>query len=221
MRHLAGTTVIMYAFYTSDGGIATSGLDVTVDVKENGIKVATVNANDEDDGWYNVVHTMTHDASVSSTFHARGDILDVRDVPALGFDILALKIEDEGVGSVGEKFDWISQYAITGADINGIQEAIAVYLDAKLATTGYLVVGIGRGSVLVTDTVVTSKGKPILDALVKAYEIVDGTYIWNRMIAMNTTDVDGRYVLYLDPGTYVLSIEVDYIQLATKEITVA
>lgn len=89
----------------------------------------------------------------------------------------------------------------------------------NFAATGYIVIGQGRGSETWTDTV-TDGVNPVTHVAVKAYEKTGGSVDWSEIVAMDTTDHNGSYTLYLNPGTYVLSVERRNVQIATLEITV-
>jgi hypothetical protein len=104
-------------------------------------------------------------------------------------------------------------------DIDAITVAIIDALSGQFSVTGRIVVGRGRGSTLYTDTVLAN-GHPVEHVTVKAYAKVTGVYDWDHLLAMDTTDNEGHYTFYLNPGTYIVSIEKGYTQITTVEITV-
>jgi len=90
----------------------------------------------------------------------------------------------------------------------------------NFTATGYIVIGQGRGTETWTDTV-TDGINPVAHVVVKAFWVDPLVGIdWSEIVAMDKTNHEGEYTLYLDPGDYVLSIERNATQLATMEITV-
>jgi len=89
----------------------------------------------------------------------------------------------------------------------------------NLTSTGFLIVGRGRGSVQ-WDDYVTDGINRIPHVVVKAYYVDNGTVIWDEIKAMDITDHEGDYRFYLDPGNYVVSVEKAGRQVTTKDITV-
>jgi hypothetical protein len=110
--------------------------------------------------------------------------------------------------------------ALSDEDIQDITDSIAAYLLGQFSVTGYIVVGRGRGSTTFTDFIL-SGADPAPHVVVKAYAKTNGLVDWDHLLGMDITDQDGKYILYLNPGIYVLSIEKKYVQITTLEITVA
>ena len=84
---------------------------------------------------------------------------------------------------------------------------------------GHIIIGRGRGTTTYSDTLTDGINDKV-NYVVKAYLVTGGLVDWDNIMAMDLTDGNGIFTIYLDPGDYILSIEKNGTQIGTQEITV-
>ena len=90
----------------------------------------------------------------------------------------------------------------------------------NLVSTGYVIVGQGLGSTHYTNNVDFGPSRQKSGYIVKAYELINNIVDFSDIHAMDTTDINGTFDLWLNPGSYILRIEKNGAAVDTVEIEV-
>lgn len=101
-------------------------------------------------------------------------------------------------------------------DINLIVQAI----QTAMSPAGELYVGQGLGANYYEDWLTGVNDAPIANAIIRVFPYVNGIANFDSCSARTITESDGRFVLFLDSGFYVLRVEKAGVVLMTEIITV-
>jgi hypothetical protein len=106
------------------------------------------------------------------------------------------------------------------ADAVRVELGQELNLLGNLTATGHIIVGQGTGSTQFTNSVDFGVSRQKQGYIIKAYALVNNTVNFSNIDAMDTTDINGRFDLWLDPGFYILRVEKNGAAVDTVEIEV-
>ena len=106
------------------------------------------------------------------------------------------------------------------ADAVRVELGQELNLLGNLTATGHIIVGQGTGSTQFTNSVDFGVSRQKQGYVIKAYALVNNTVNFSNIEAMDTTDINGRFDLWLDPGFYILRVEKNGAAVDTVEIEV-
>jgi hypothetical protein len=117
-----------------------------------------------------------------------------------------------------EQIDALSG-ALTSAVGSNLADEIMAGITGSFVFTDAMRISQGSGSVSYKDNLTDGRA-PFVGAVLRAFKMNGANVDWTEVEARDTTDADGEYEFFLDPGTYKVSVSHKGSQVSTYNITV-
>lgn len=201
-------------------------------------------------GLYGFRHITQSDCTAIAIFKTADVTVDSQNIPAMALDpakettlsLVENRVSSERMAKideidtrVGTNLDMVLSdlpdlVSATISSINGeeIAQGVLAAIYSDLAKSDAIIMGQGSGSV-VFDTsledfedhrVLSSNRTPVRGVVVRAFSVVNEEVDWDSVKARHETNQSGDFLVYLDPGEYILSYEKNGVQINTGRVTV-